>query len=145
MAGPRRPCTCFPLNPRWGTCKTNCQCKLNPKSRKGQALFLKMPVEGFPLPAITKLDVLDGFETLKICVAYRYQGRLLYEFPESLGVLEQCVPEYIEMPGWQEDISGIKRLKDLPANARSYLRKIEEITGVTVSYTHLWGKPVAPD
>lgn len=87
-------------------------------------------VNGMTDMAITKLDVLDGFETLKICVAYRYQGRLLYEFPESLGVLEQCVPEYIEMPGWQEDISGIKRLKDLPANARSYLRKIEEITGV---------------
>ena len=80
--------------------------------------------------AITKLDVLDGFKTLKICVAYRYQGRLIYEFPESLSVLEQCVPEYIEMSGWQEDITGVTSLEDLPANARAYLSKIEEITGV---------------
>lgn len=87
-------------------------------------------VNGMTDMAITKLDVLDGFETLKICVAYRYQGRLIYEFPESLGILEQCVPEYIEMPGWQEDITGVTRLEDLPANARAYLSKIEEITGV---------------
>lgn len=87
-------------------------------------------VNGMTDMAITKLDVLDGFETLKICVAYRYQGRLIYEFPESLGILEQCVPEYIEMPGWQEDITGVTRLEDLPVNARAYLSKIEEITGV---------------
>jgi adenylosuccinate synthase len=87
-------------------------------------------VNGMTDMAITKLDVLDGFETIKICVAYRYQGKLLYEFPETLSVLEQCVPEYIEMPGWQKDISGIRRLEDLPENARAYLNKIEEITGV---------------
>jgi adenylosuccinate synthase len=87
-------------------------------------------VNGMTDMAITKLDVLDGFKTLKICVAYRYQGRLIYEFPESLSVLEQCVPEYIEMSGWQEDITGVTSLEDLPANARAYLSKIEEITGV---------------
>ncbi len=87
-------------------------------------------VNGMTDMAITKLDVLDVFETLKICVAYRYKDKLLYEFPETLSVLEQCVPEYIEMPGWQEDISSITRFDDLPANARAYLNKIEEITGV---------------
>lgn len=87
-------------------------------------------VNGMTDMAITKLDVLDSFETLKICVAYRYKDELIYEFPETLSILEQCVPEYIEMPGWQEDISGISKFEDLPANAKTYLKKIEEITGV---------------
>ncbi len=90
-------------------------------------------VNGMTDMAITKLDVLDGFKTLKICIAYHYKDKLLYEFPETLSVLEQCVPEYIEMPGWQEDISGVTRWGDLPANARAYLNKIEEITGVKQS------------
>jgi len=87
-------------------------------------------INGMTDMAITKLDVLDDFETLKICVAYRYKNKLLYEFPETIGQLEQCIPEYIEMPGWQQDISNITEYEELPTNAKAYLSKIEEITGV---------------
>lgn len=87
-------------------------------------------VNGLTDIAITKLDVLDDFETIKICVGYRYGDQLLTEFPEIPGVLEQCVPEYIEMPGWMEDITKVTRYEDLPVNARAYLQKIEELTGI---------------
>lgn len=87
-------------------------------------------VNGLTDLAITKLDVLDEFETIKICVAYRYKGELLHEFPENINILEECVPEYIEMPGWREDITNITKYEDLPANTRDYIAKIEELCGV---------------
>ncbi|MEN6350204.1 MAG: adenylosuccinate synthase [Syntrophomonas sp.] len=87
-------------------------------------------INGLTDLAITKLDVLDDFEELKICVAYRYKGKLLYEFPDNLNVLEECEPEYITMPGWKQVISGAEHLEDLPANARAYIEKIEELSGV---------------
>ena len=77
--------------------------------------------------AITKLDVLSGIETLKLCTAYRYKQETLTEFPLALNVLEQCEPIYEELPGWSEDISGIRDLNDLPENAGNYLKRIEEI------------------
>lgn len=87
-------------------------------------------VNGLTDLAITKLDVLDSFATLKICVAYRYKDQLIKEFPERIGVLEGCEPVYIELPGWQEDITGITRFEELPEKALQYLAKIEELTGV---------------
>ncbi len=87
-------------------------------------------INGLTDLAITKLDVLDSFATIKICVAYRYKGEILYEFPDNLGILEECVPEYIEMPGWQQDITKIESYEDLPAAARDYIAKIEELSGV---------------
>jgi len=90
-------------------------------------------INGLTDLAITKLDVLDSFAAIKICVAYRYKGELIYEFPDNLGVLENCVPEYIEMPGWQQDISQIERFEDLPAATQAYIAKIEELSGVKQS------------
>jgi adenylosuccinate synthase len=90
-------------------------------------------INGLTDLAITKLDVLDSFATIKICVAYRYKGELIYEFPDNLGVLGNCVPEYIEMPGWQQDISRIERYEDLPAATQDYIAKIEELSGVKQS------------
>jgi adenylosuccinate synthase len=90
-------------------------------------------VNGLTDLAITKLDVLDEFPTIKICTAYRYKGQLIHEFPDTTSVLNQCEPEYIELPGWQQDISQVTTYKDLPANARNYLAKIEELTGVKQS------------
>jgi adenylosuccinate synthase len=87
-------------------------------------------INGLTDMAITKLDVLDSFSTLKICVAYRYQGELLYEFPDNIQILQGCVPEYIEMPGWNQDISQITEYEDLPVQAQDYLAKIEELSGV---------------
>jgi adenylosuccinate synthase len=77
--------------------------------------------------AITKLDVLDGLETVKICTGYEYQRNELRDFPASLKVLSECRPVYETLPGWPEDISGIRKFEDLPANVKSYLNRIETL------------------
>ncbi len=82
--------------------------------------------------AITKLDVLDGFESLNICTGYDCRGEILTEFPASLKVLEECKPVYETLPGWSEDISGIRKLENFPANARSYLDRIEELAQTSI-------------
>ncbi len=81
---------------------------------------------------ITKLDVLGGLDTLKICTAYEYKGERMDHFPASLKVLAQCRPIYEELPGWGEDISGVKKYEELPVNARGYLKRIEELTQTPV-------------
>jgi len=77
---------------------------------------------------ITKLDVLDGLENLKICTGYEYSGKIIEDFPASLKVLGSCKPVFEIMPGWSEDISDIRKFDDLPQNARHYLHRIEELT-----------------
>jgi adenylosuccinate synthase len=76
---------------------------------------------------ITKLDVLDGLETIKVCVAYRLNGKRLEVPPVGADLIEQCIPEYIELPGWTESTVGAKSLEQLPANAQDYLKRIEEL------------------
>ncbi|NLI92905.1 MAG: adenylosuccinate synthase [Peptococcaceae bacterium] len=83
--------------------------------------------------ALTKLDVLTGMETLKICTGYRYKGELLTEFPQSLKTLAECEGVYEEFPGWQKDLTGISRYEDLPVEARRYVERIEELTKVPVT------------
>ena len=80
--------------------------------------------------AITRLDILDELPSLKICVGYRYHGRLLEEIPASLKVLGEVEPVYEEMPGWQQDISGIRVYEELPLNARRYVERLSEVVGV---------------
>lgn len=82
--------------------------------------------------AVTKLDVLSGFDKIKVCIGYRYKGELLTEFPSNSEVLKGCVPVYEEMDGWTEDISSVKSISNLPLQARYYLDKIEETTGVPI-------------
>jgi adenylosuccinate synthase len=76
---------------------------------------------------ITKLDVLDGLERIKICVGYEYEGRELTFPPAGAEHLGQCRPRYIELPGWQESTVGITDYEALPAAARDYLAKIEAL------------------
>ena len=78
--------------------------------------------------AITKLDVLDGLESIKICTGYDYQGEIISDFPASLDVLAACKPVYEEFPGWTEDLSRMRKLEDFPSNAKSYLDRIAELT-----------------
>ena len=82
--------------------------------------------------AVTKLDVLGGLESLKICVGYEYKGEVIDDFPASLKVLSDCNPIYETLPGWSEDISGVKKMNELPANVRNYLDRIEELTQVSI-------------
>jgi adenylosuccinate synthase len=85
-------------------------------------------LNGLTCLAITKLDVLGGLEELKVCTGYDYEGKVLDDFPASLAVLGDCRPVYETLDGWSEDISGIRRFKDLPAAVRTYLKRIEELT-----------------
>lgn len=81
---------------------------------------------------ITKLDVLDGLETLKIAVAYQYQGQEITNPPAGADNYEACEPIYIEMPGWQETTYGLQSYDDLPSAAKAYLDKIETLSGVAI-------------
>ena len=94
-------------------------------------------INGISGLAITKLDVLSGFDFIKICVGYLYKGELITDFPSSTEVLANCTPVYEEMHGWQENISGFKNLSDLPPQVRAYLDKIEESTGVPIRMVSL--------
>jgi adenylosuccinate synthase len=76
---------------------------------------------------ITKLDVLDGLETIRIGVAYRLNGKRIDTPPVGADLIEQCEPEFIDMPGWQESTVGAKSLEALPRAAQDYLEKIEEL------------------
>ena len=80
--------------------------------------------------AITRLDILDSFKELKICVGYKLNGKNVEGFPASLTNLEACEPVYETLPGWETDISGIRSYDELPENARKYVERIAEVTGV---------------
>ena len=80
--------------------------------------------------AITRLDILDSFKELKICVGYKLNGKNVEGFPASLTNLEACEPVYETLPGWETDISGIRKYEELPENARKYVERIAEVTGV---------------
>ncbi|WP_425059397.1 Adenylosuccinate synthetase [Sporomusa carbonis] len=89
-------------------------------------------VSGIDYMAITRLDILDGLKTLKICTGYKYKGQLLNEFPASLKVLAQVEPVYEELPGWDEPTSSVRRYEDLPVNARRYIERLREVSGIAV-------------
>jgi adenylosuccinate synthase len=90
-------------------------------------------LSGLDSLAITKLDVLTGVEKLKICVGYELDGERIIARPASLKKLAGCTPVYMEIPGWQEDISEARQLDQLPPQTHAYLETIEEITGVPIS------------
>ena len=87
-------------------------------------------VSGISDFAVTKLDVLTGFDTLKICVGYRVGKEIIREFPQSQKIFKQCQPVYEELPSWQEDLTNVRRFEDLPQAAQNYILRIEELTGV---------------
>jgi len=92
-------------------------------------------VAGISGMALTKLDVLDGFDMLKICVGYQCDGsdKILDYFPSDMGAQAACKPVYEEMPGWQDSTFGARGWADLPANAVKYIRRVEELTKMPVT------------
>ena len=82
--------------------------------------------------AIMLLDVLTGVDTIRICTDYELDGRRIKNPPPTIAALERCKPVYIEMPGWQEDITGCRTYAELPENARKYVEKLAELTGVQI-------------
>ncbi len=89
-------------------------------------------LNGLDAVALTRLDVLDGLPTVRICTAYRYGGDVLGTVPASVDVLRQCEPIYEELPGWEGPLSETRAFADLPANARRYVERIEELLSCAV-------------
>jgi adenylosuccinate synthase len=87
-------------------------------------------INGLDALALTKLDVLDGLERIEICTAYRCGSRTLTEFPSDLSQLAACEPIYESMPGWDTPTRGARRFSDLPENARRYIARLEQVSGV---------------
>jgi adenylosuccinate synthase len=87
-------------------------------------------VNGLDALALTKLDVLDGLETLDICTAYKCGDRTLTDFPSDIGQLAQCTPVYESMPGWKAPTKGCRTFDSLPEAARKYIARLEEVSGV---------------
>ncbi|MBM7624333.1 adenylosuccinate synthase [Sporohalobacter salinus] len=90
-------------------------------------------VNGLTSLAVTKLDVLDGLETIKVCTGYEYKGEVLKEFPTDQRVLAECEPIYEEFAGWDEDTSKVREYDNLPENAKAYLDRLSELVGVKIS------------
>ena len=87
-------------------------------------------VSGIDALALTKLDVLDGIESISLCTGYRCDGRTLQDFPADLKLLAGCEPIYEQMPGWTEPTRGVQSYDRLPKAAQAYVRRLEEVTGV---------------
>jgi adenylosuccinate synthase len=96
------------------------------------ALKRSIQLNGVSGLCITKLDVLDGVEAVKICVGYEVDGKMSDILPVGAEELERCVPVYEELAGWQESTVGVKGYKALPKPARAYLQRIEELCAVPV-------------
>ena len=90
-------------------------------------------VSGITNLSLNSIDVLSGLDTVKICVAYDLDGQRIDYYPASLEQLKRCKPIYEELPGWSEDITGVRNLEDLPENARNYVRRVSELVGVRIS------------
>ena len=89
-------------------------------------------INGVSGMCLTKLDVLDGLESLKLCTGYKLDGKVINIFPVGAEDAARCEPIYEEMPGWKESTVGAKSLAALPAAARAYIKRIEELVGVPV-------------
>ena len=83
--------------------------------------------------ALTKLDVLDGFEVLKICIGYEVNGQRINYFPADTQSQKSCTPIYEEMPGWSETTFGARSWDNLPINAVRYIKRLEELTKIKVA------------
>lgn len=90
-------------------------------------------VSGITGLSLNSIDVLSGLDTVKICTSYIYRGEVIDHYPASLNVLAECEAVYEEFPGWQEDLSQVKSLDDLPDNARRYLERVAQLTGIPIA------------
>ena len=96
------------------------------------ALKRSIQINGVSGLCVTKLDVMDGMETIKLCTGYEWDGQQSDILPVGAESLSECQPIYEELPGWTGTTVGIKRYEDLPENAKRYLKRIEEVCGAPV-------------
>lgn len=90
-------------------------------------------VSGITGLSLNSLDVMTGLETVKICTGYKYRGEIITHYPASLKMLAECEAVYEELPGWSEDITGAKKLEDLPVNTQNYVKRVSELTGIPIT------------
>ena len=90
-------------------------------------------INGIQEVAITKLDVLNDFDKVKICVGYRVNGKVLHHVSSNLKILESSEPIYEELDGWRKEVKGTKKISELPFQAQRYLKRIEELTNVKIA------------
>ena len=90
-------------------------------------------VSGISCLSLNLLDVLTGLKTVKICKAYKLDGKEIDYYPASLKELDRCEPVYEELPGWDEDSTGVKKFEDLPVNAQNYLKRVSELSEVPLA------------
>lgn len=89
-------------------------------------------INGLTGIALTKLDVLSDFDTIKVCTGYKYEGQELETLPARLETFELCEPVYEELPGWKTDITGVRSFDQLPENAKNYVKRLEELAGCPI-------------
>ncbi len=97
-------------------------------------------INGMSGMILTKLDILDNFDKIPICIGYEYEGERIQDFPHDLDVLEHCTPYYEEMDGWKEKTSHFQSFEQLPDNAQKYIRRIEELIETEIVMLSLGAK-----
>lgn len=97
-------------------------------------------VNGLSEIAVTKLDVLDEMEKIKICTGYSFKGKIYKDFPADMDVLTGCRPIYEEYKGWMQDTTGVTGYRDLPKNAKAYLNRLSELLDVKIGMVSVGSK-----
>jgi len=98
----------------------------------GVAAKYSAMINGFTTLVITRLDVLDGLQTVKLCTGYELDGKVVTSLPSSGSSLERCLPIYEELPGWAQPTAGVTNIDELPKAARHYVERIQELVGCPV-------------
>ncbi|MEL7561672.1 adenylosuccinate synthase [Dehalogenimonas sp. 4OHTPN] len=100
----------------------------------GVAARFSARINGMTGMAVTRLDILDSFDEIKVCTAYRLDGETVTDFPAEPGALNRCQPVYETLPGWKQRTTGLTRLTELPRQAREFLCRLEELAGCQACY-----------
>jgi adenylosuccinate synthase len=90
-------------------------------------------INGIREMAMTKMDVLSDFDKIKICVGYRFNGKVFHHVSSNLEMLNRSEPVYEELDGWEMKIKGVRKFSDLPRNAQCYIQRIEELIGTKIT------------
>lgn len=97
------------------------------------AARFSVQINGLSDITLTHLDIYDSFPSIKICTAYKFNDEVLTSFPSDIAILEKCQPIYEELDGWQESISGIRNFEKLPAGARNYMSRLEDLLSCPIN------------
>ncbi len=98
----------------------------------GVAARYSVEVNGYTSAVLTRLDVLDGFDKVRICTNYELDGNIVDEFPGGVAALERCKPVYEDMPGWDTPTASVTRFEHLPREARAYVERLQEVIGCPI-------------